>query len=298
MASLDFVVVGGGPAGLSAALVAQGNAVGVLLLEASPRLGGQLWEADAPIIDVLGQPAEDGPALVARLEAHLRGGGAAVRTSCRVVAIRGLGDRHVLELDDGESLQARAVLLATGHRRRCLEIPGAELVTEGPARKLAPGLAGRDVVVIGAGDEGADTARCLAEAGARVSLVARSGVKARPLFAEPLARTPGVTLWDGLGVQALVGDGRPEAVVLSDGSRLPAEAVFVRVGVEPALPELSPSPVRGEGGILVVDAWGRTSVPGLYAAGDIARPRGQWYVAAALGDGAIVARAVEESLRG
>lgn len=298
MASLDFVVVGGGPAGLSATLVAHGNAVGVALLEGGPRLGGQLWEADAPIIDVLGQPARDGAELVARLEAHLRGVGAALRTSCRVVAVRSVGDRQLLELEGGERLEARAVLLATGHRRRRLEIPGAELVTEGPARKLAPGLAGRDVVVIGAGDEGADTARCLAEAGARVHLVARSGVKARPLFAEPLARTPGVTLHQGLGVDAFLGAGQLEAVVLSDGHRLPAEAVFVRVGVEPALPELSPAPACGADGILIVDAWGRTSVPGLYAAGDIARPRGQWYVAAALGDGAIVARAVEESLRG
>jgi len=291
LSPLDLIVVGGGPAGLSAALVAQGNTLRVLVLEASARLGGALHEAHHPILDLLGMRAGEGPAVAQSLAEHAGAAGVPVRLEARVRAVRSHPDGFDVELD-AEILRARSVLLASGTAPRRLGAPGEAYAASGPVAAVLDQAAGASVVVVGGGDEAAYSAQLLAEHGATVELLVRGELRARPLFLEPLLKNPQIRVHRGAKVRAI--DVGPR-VVLEDGRSWQPRWVFVRIGASPALPVLSPAPVLSPEGV-VVDAAGRTSVPGLFAAGDLTSPPERRYVAQAIGQGAIVARAVEALL--
>lgn len=300
MRTWDLVVMGGGPAGASAALVAGTNGLRTCLLEAGPALGGQLHWADAPILDVLGHPRASGPELAASFEPQLLAAGVELRTNTRVDALDRAGDGLLVRLEGGETLRARRVLLATGLRRRTLGVEGEALTEQARSPRLqAEAYRGRRVVVVGGGDEAADTARGLGAVGARVTLLARAALRARPTFARPLRAEPAVSIWEGAKVARIVRteDGALR-VELEDGRRLEADAVFVRIGAEPQLPRLGFELRRYEDGRIAVERGGQTSAPGVFAAGDLVYDRGERYVSMAMGSGAVAARAIEATLEG
>jgi thioredoxin reductase len=295
----DLVVMGGGPAGASAALVAGGNGLETCLLEAGPRLGGQLHWADAPILDLLGLPRVSGPDLAASFRAQLEAAGVEVQTSAPVVALDQSEAGLIVELDSGARLDARRVLLATGLRRRTLGIPGEALAEHVRSpRREASAYAGAKVIVVGGGDEAADTARGLAAAGGEVSLLVRTRLRARPLFADPLRAQPGVTILEDVRVLRF-SPGAEAGIVaeLEDGRRLEAAGCFVRVGAEAAVPRIAFPIERLPDGRLRTGPVGRTSHPRLYVAGDLVHLQGERYVSSAMGSGAIAARAIETSLK-
>ena len=301
----DLVVVGGGPAGMSAALVASLNGVEVLLLERADDLGGQIRRADAPVPDLLGAGVGSGTELADRFDAHLRGSRAQIRRGAGVRSLGG-GSRHPrLTLDSGEHLAARKVLLATGLAASRLGVPGEELADRerDPRKSFHRGL---KVVVVGGGDEAASLARDLARRGAEVTMLVRGQLSARPAFGDPARDQPGVEIREDSVVRAFEGEEAVATVVrtnvvltnvvLTSGERIVADRGYVRIGAEPALPDIDPPLERLADGRLKVDEHLRTSQPDIYAAGDLIRPPGERYIAAALGDGAVVARKVEEDL--
>jgi thioredoxin reductase len=286
----DLLIVGAGPAGLSAGLVARGNGLDVHVLEAEREPGGQLRLADHPVVDVLGRPAVDGPALVAELAAHARAAGVPLTLGHPVRAISRMAEHFVVRGPGEVERHARVVLLATGTRRRSLGVPGEEL----RARRPPPAWLGQRVVVIGGGDEAVTTAIELARQGVEVTLVARAELRARPPFVRELSAEPRVEV---LHHDTLV---RFEAgrVLLGSGRERAAVHVLVRVGVEVVVPPLAlePLPARTTDGRLVVDADHQTTVPRLFAAGDCTVEGSARYAAVAIGHGAQVARFVEELL--
>lgn len=295
----DFVIVGGGPAGMSAALVAGLNRLDTVLLERSDVLGGQIRWADAAILDLLGGEAEDGHQLADRFADHLRRSPARIRTGATVEAIRRAGERVSLTLTGGETVEARRVLLASGLRHRRLGVAGEALahLIDSPRKSLAR-FRGKVVGVVGGGDEASSLAHDLAEAGARVILLVRNRLRARPAFADAVASQPGVDIRSGAALAEILGSGDPATLVLTSGERLTVDFCFVRIGVEPSLPTILPPLERSRNGLLSVDPDRRTSCPLLFAAGDLVRPPAQRYIAAALADGTVVARRVEEDLSG
>lgn len=299
MEVVDFVVVGGGPAGLSAALVAHGNQLRTVLLERSSELGGQVRWADHPIADFLGRPVDHGAQLAQVFAEQAEGLGLPTRLGVEVEGViqRPDGLFRVEYRPDG-ALSARAVLIASGTTARRLGLADEERFgLHDRARALGPSLKGQPVVVIGGGDEACETARWLAKDGAQVTLVVRQELRARPLLRKAMLDTPGVTVRRGAQVVALEGQGdRLRAVRLASGERLPAVRCFALIGVEARTPRLEPDPVREVDGRLRVDAYGRTSVPRLYAAGDLVVTGDRRYISVATGTGAIVGRAVESDL--
>lgn len=202
----------------------------------------------------------------------------------RGTGVRGLDiARHRVELDDGQALAADAVLLATGAHPLMLRVPGARLDgvlalrDADDAWKLNDQLtAGGPLVVVGAGFIGLELASAARSAGIGVTVVERLAAPLAGMLGPQLStwllnlhRDHGVEVHLGVEVEAFAGHRSVEEVVLTDGRRLPAQTVVVGVGVEPQDGLARRAGLRCAGGI-VVDGYGRTSDPWVFAAGDVA----------------------------
>jgi 3-phenylpropionate/trans-cinnamate dioxygenase ferredoxin reductase subunit len=191
--------------------------------------------------------------------------------------------RHRVELDDGRMLTADAVLLATGAHPLMLRVPGAQLDgvlalrDADDAWKLNDQLAeGGPLVVVGAGFIGLELASAGRSAGVGVAVVEKLAAPLAGALGPQLSRwlldlhrDHGVEVHLGVEVEAFAGHRHVEEVVLTDGRRLPAQTVVVGVGVEPQSGLARGAGLRCADGI-VVDGYGRTSDPWVFAAGDVA----------------------------
>jgi len=192
---------------------------------------------------------------------------------------------HTLTVDGHEPVRYDRLLLATGSRVRRLDVPGGDLPGVRYLRALpdADALvadlpAARRVVVIGAGWIGLETAAAARIHGAQVSVVELDRAPLRRVLGDEVAevfaglhRAHGVTFRFGMGVREFHAgnDGRLAAVVLTDGTRLPADLAIIGVGITPATELAEAAGLTVDNGV-VVDAGLRTSDPDIYAAGDVA----------------------------
>jgi 3-phenylpropionate/trans-cinnamate dioxygenase ferredoxin reductase component len=191
---------------------------------------------------------------------------------------------HTLTLDGYEQLRYDKLLLATGSRVRRLEVPGNHLHGVRYLRTLPESDALRDdlrragdVVVIGAGWIGLETAAAARSYGATVHVVEMDELPLRRVLGDDVAgifarlhREHGVTFHFGQSVKEFAGeDGAVRSVVLADGTRLPADVALVGVGIQPAVELAEAAKLRVDNGV-VVDAALRTADPDIYAAGDVA----------------------------
>ncbi|MFF7251361.1 NAD(P)/FAD-dependent oxidoreductase [Embleya sp. NPDC008237] len=270
------VIVGGSAAGISAALALRrhGFAGRVTVVEA----GSELPYERPPLSKALagGEHAFLHAILPRQAYAEQR---ITLFPATRVLALD--PEHRAVELDDGQTLYADRVLLATGMLPRTLPVPGAELPgvltlrDVRDARALAARLrAGGPVVVVGGGFIGLEVAAVAREAGLDVTVVEMG---ARPLEGPlgpvlaarmtALHERAGVRLRTGVSVTAFTGDTHVTGVRLTDGQLLPAATVVVGVGVRPDTALAEAAGVLCDDGI-VVDRHCRTSVPWILAAGD------------------------------
>ncbi|HET7498587.1 MAG TPA: NAD(P)/FAD-dependent oxidoreductase [Candidatus Eisenbacteria bacterium] len=310
----DVLIVGAGPAGLSAALWLRDFGLSCLLLERERQPGGQLHQIHAPIPNYLTAYGWDGArfagvalddARAASLEILV---GEPVR---RIVVERPTrsGPRRggpVLRVDRGrERLRGRALILATGLRRRALGVPGEkELAAHGvshSANRDRMRWAQRPVAVIGGGTAAVEDAILCAEVGCDVLLLHHSArFRARNDFLERARAHPKIRIVTNAEVRAIVGKERVEAVRFREqGKRRDEEAsvdaVYVRIGWEPAT-EAARGVVRlDRAGYVRVGPSGRTSARGIYAAGDVCSPSCP-SIAGAVGQGAAVAWEIARAL--
>ena len=206
-----------------------------------------------------------------------------IRLRLGIRAIRVDPQGRTLVLEDGETIPFDRILIATGGRNRRLAIPGRELEGIFELRTIedSEGIrqaasAGRRAVVIGAGFIGTEVAASLRARGCDVEVVEMlETTLARALgpeigrVYEGIHRDHGVRLRFGETVERFEGDGRVERVVTSRGDRIECDLVVVGIGLEPNIDVIEGSGVTIQDGI-VVDQYCRTSVDGIYAAGDVA----------------------------
>jgi len=284
-----IVIVGGGVAGLSAALWVRRFHHQALVLDPHPP-GGQLGLIHFPIPDLPGTPPTTGHVLRERFrwQFALHGGQWAQAALTGIVPHDG-GYRLAL---GEQTLQARAVIVAAGIRRRALPVPSlARFVGRGlleTASQGTGGLAGRPVVVVGGGDAALENALKLARAGAQVRVIhRREAFTARQAFVEQVRAHPAISLGLGQEVVDVRGGERLEEVVLDSGERLEAAGLLVRIGWVPNTEGL-PAAWRDARGYLqcAVDL---SVAPGVFAAGDVRGPVAL-SVASAAGDGTVAAR--------
>ena len=305
---VDLLVIGGGPAGLGAAVYGASEGLDTLVIE-STVLGGQAGTSRR-IENYLGFPAGiSGTELTSRAVTQARKFSARTATPYRAQALEPGGERHVIKLEEGNEISARAVLLSTGAEYR--RLPVAELEDyEGISVFYAAGppeaqLCGAQRVgVIGGGNSAAQAAVWLARGGALVTLLHRradlSETMSQYLIAE-LERY-GVEVRDRSEIAALRGaEGLLDGVTLSDGTKLPLSFLFLFLGAAPCTEWLGDTVARDpKGFVLTGEAAGaegllETSVPGVYAAGDV-RAGSIKRCATAVGEGATAVRFVHERL--
>jgi thioredoxin reductase (NADPH) len=307
---VDLLVVGGGPAGLGAAVYGASEGLSTLVVEGTA-LGGQAGTSRR-IENYLGFPAGiSGSELTTRAVTQARKFHARTATPYRALALEPGGDRHVVRLEDDHAVSARAVVLATGADYRRLPVAGLEdyegmsvFYAAGPPEAQRCGAT--RVGVIGGGNSAAQAAVWLARGGALVTLLHRRG-DLRETMSDYLIlelERYGVAVRDRSEVAELHGsDGELEAVTLLDGTRLPFAFLFLFLGAAPCTDWLGDVVARDEKGFVLtgtdagVEDLLETSVPGIYAAGDV-RSGSVKRCATAVGEGAMVVRFVHQRLSG
>jgi len=305
----DLLVVGAGPAGLGAAVYGASEGLDTLVVE-STALGGQAGESRR-IENYLGFPGGiTGTELTGRAVIQARKFGARPATPYRAVALEPRNGRHVVRLEDGQEIAARAVLLATGAQYRRLPADGLSdyeglsvFYAAGPPERELCGAS--RVAVVGGGNSAGQAAVWLSRGGALVTLLHRRA-DLHETMSDYLIRELdryGVAVRDQSEIAELHGaEGRLEEVTLTSGERLPFSFLFLFLGARPCTEWLDETIARDEDGfILTGSAIGRedlleTSVPGVYAAGDV-RSGSAKRCAAAVGEGAMVVQFVHAHLR-
>jgi thioredoxin reductase (NADPH) len=305
---VDLLVVGGGPAGLGAAVYGASEGLDTLVIE-STVLGGQAGTSRR-IENYLGFPAGiSGTELTSRAISQARKFSARTATPYRARALEPGEDRHLVRLEEGNEVSARAVLLSTGAEYRRLPVADLDqyegisvFYAAGPPEAQLCGA--QRVGVIGGGNSAAQAAVWLARGGALVTLLHRRGDLAETMsnyLIEELERY-GVAVRDRSEVAGLHGkDGRLDAVTLTDGTELPLSFLFLFLGASPCTEWLGDTVARDEKGFILTgpeagaDGLLETSVPGVYAAGDV-RAGSIKRCATAVGEGATVVRFVHERL--
>ena len=299
----DVIIIGAGPAGLAAAFWCDELGLDTLVLEEQEMLGGQLSQIYNPIENYLGLRVKSGEELLELFTTRLDDADFDFWTDVEVETID-LKARQVT-LRSGEVLPAITLVIATGVRRRKLGIPGEEeFIGRGlieSAARDADLFAGQDVCVIGGGDAAVENALLLAEVCPTVTLVHRGRqLSARREFVEMLQTNHCLTIFKEAEVQRILGDDKVAAVeILRQGALKPFEmavgGVLIRIGVEPGTELLRGQLQLDERGYIVVNSQQETSVPNVFAIGDVANPIAPT-ISGATGAGATAAKVIAARL--
>jgi len=279
-APYDMLIIGGGPAAVSAAVYAarKGIRVGV----AAERLGGQVMDT-LGIDNLISVEHTEGPQLAADFERNLRAHTLDLMTLQRATTLQTADTStvpmHEVRFENGATLQARSVVLATGARWRELGVPGEkEYRNRGVAycpHCDGPLYKGRDVAVIGGGNSGVEAAIDLAGIVRSVTLIEfDSKLRADAVLVERMASLPNVTVVTNAETLSVSGDGtRLTGLTLrdrasGDSRTLTLDGVFVQIGLVPNTDWLKGTVRLSSRGEIEIDSRGATSVPGVFAAGD------------------------------
>ena len=300
----DVVIIGAGPAGLSAARWCDELGLDTLLLEANDDVGGQLAWIHNRVDNYLGVQADNGQQLRELFIAQTTDCDFDQWTGVRIESVD-LKARRV-RLQSGEELQSIAIIIATGLRRRRLGIPGElEFAGRGmieSAKRDREQLAGKDVCVIGGGDAAAENALLLAEVCPTVTLVHRGRkLRARREFSEQLHTHHCVTVFPESNVRRILGNDRVEAVEIERAGALKpfqmaVQGVVVRIGFEPNTDFVRDQLELDDRGYVVVDSRHETSIENVFAIGDVSNPLAPT-IAGAVGSGATAAKVIASRLR-
>ncbi|MGK9162688.1 alkyl hydroperoxide reductase subunit F [Bacillus subtilis] len=270
----DVLVVGGGPAGASAAIYTarKGIRTGVV----AERFGGQVLDTMS-IENFISVKATEGPKLAASLEEHVKEYDIDVMNLQRAKRLE-KKDLFELELENGAVLKSKTVILSTGARWRNVNVPGEqEFKNKGVAycpHCDGPLFEGKDVAVIGGGNSGIEAAIDLAGIVNHVTVLEFAPeLKADEVLQKRLYSLPNVTVVKNAQTKEITGDQSVNGITYVDREtgeekHVELQGVFVQIGLVPNTEWLEGTVERNRIGEIIVDKHGATSVPGLFAAGD------------------------------
>ncbi|KAA9031587.1 alkyl hydroperoxide reductase subunit F [Niallia endozanthoxylica] len=269
----DVLIVGGGPAGASAAIYSarKGIRTGIV----ADRFGGQVLDT-VGIENLITVNYTEGPKLAATLEEHVKQYNVDIMNLQRA---KGLEKKEFIEieLENGAVLKSKTVILSTGARWRNADVPGeTEYRNKGIAYCAhcdGPLFAGKHVAVIGGGNSGVEAAIDLAGIVKHVTLLARSELKADPVLQDRMRSLPNVTVIEQAQIKEITGTDKVNGItyidrVTSEEQHIELQGVFVQIGTVPNTEWLRGSVELNRSGEVIVDKAGSTNIPGVFAAGD------------------------------
>nr|WP_270707361.1 thioredoxin-disulfide reductase [Clostridium fessum] len=299
----DIIIIGSGPAGLSAAIYAQRACLDTIVIEKNGISGGQVlntWEVD----NYPGFPGVTGFELSRQFREHANKLGARV-VQDEVVQVELSGNVKKVVCEE-ETYEARCVILASGAHHRTLEVPGEEELRGAGVSYCATCdgafFRGRTVAVVGGGDAALEDAIFLARMCEKVYIVhRRDKLRGAKRLQERLQALENIEfVWNSETV-AIEGEGQVEALRLrqtqtGEERRLDVDGVFIAVGIAPESELYAGQLELDEQGYIRADESGQTSVPGVFAAGDV-RTKALRQILTAASDGANCVASAERYLQ-
>ncbi|HLM24036.1 MAG TPA: FAD-dependent oxidoreductase [Pyrinomonadaceae bacterium] len=299
----DVIIIGAGPAGLSTAFWCDELGLDTLVLEQAEQIGGQLHRVYNPIENYLGVKARNGEELLEIFTQDVDAAEFDLWTQASIASVD-LKAKRVL-LASGESLQTIAIVIATGVRPRELGVAGEkEFVGKGIIesgtrdREL---FVGKDVCVVGGGDAAVENALLLAEVCPTVTLVHRGKkLRARRDFTERLQSNHCITVFTESVLTRIIGNEEVEAVEIERKQglkpfQLAVRGVLIRIGVEPNTELFREQLETDEKGYIKISSQQETSVPMVFAIGDVSNPLAPT-ISGATGAGATTAKVIAARL--
>ena len=299
----DVIIIGAGPAGLSTAFWCDELGLDTLVLEQSEQIGGQLHRVYNPIENYLGLKTRNGKELLDIFAADVDSAEFDLWTRTQITAIDLKAKR--VSLASGENLQSISLVIATGVRPRELGLAGEQqLAGKGMIESAARDrdlFAGKDVCVVGGGDSAVENALLLAEVCATVTLVHRGKkLRARREFTEKLRSTHCITVFTESVLTRIIGDDEVVAVEIQRKQGLKpfqvaVRGVLIRIGVEANTELFRDQLDTDEKGFVKVNSQLETSVPMVFAVGDVSNPIAPT-ISGATGAGATAAKVISSRL--
>jgi alkyl hydroperoxide reductase subunit F len=295
----DLITIGGGPAGVSAAIYAARKGLKTAII--AEKIGGQVLDTKG-IENLISVPYIEGPDLAEKLHSHLRQYPITILSDRRVENLS--EDTRQIQLNSGEKLTGTSIIIATGAKWRQLNVPGEkEYLGRGVAycpHCDGPFFTDKKVAVVGGGNSGVEAAIDLSNICREVVLFEFMGqLKADQVLIDKLKSTPNIKVLTNVKVTEVVGN-REKVSKLQyqnnqSGDSLfeDVDGVFVQIGLLPNSAVVKGIVELNAAGEILVDVKGRTNKKGIYAAGDVTNsPYKQ--IITSLGDGAKVALSVFE----
>ncbi len=296
----DIIIIGGGPGGLTAGLyAARANMNAVLLEKALP--GGQIANTHE-VEDYPGFEHIGGPELASKMENHAKKFGLEVKTT-GAEEVWCEGDERVVKTSDGQELRAYAIILATGGSPNLLHVPGEkELSGLGVSYcAICDGAFFKDqvIVVVGGGDAAVEEGMFLTRFGSKVIIIhRRDELRAAKIIQKRAFANPKIEfVWDSV-VEKINGDQKVNSVSVKnvktgETSQIDCGAVFIFIGFKPNSDLVREEMKKDETGYIITDTSMQTSVPGIYACGDV-RHQLVKQITNAVGDATTAAVAAEK----
>ena len=295
----EVIIIGGGAAGISAALWCDELGLSALLLEAAKEFGGQLLWTHNEIKNHLGIEAENGREMRDIFVRQIENRRFEKRFGAKVSEID-LTEKAAI-LENGEKLSAQTIIIASGVRRRKLDVEGERefqnkgIITSG--KRDAEKAAGKNVLIVGGGDAAFENALILAENSKSVTLAYRgTDFRARAEFIEQAVKNPKIKLLTETIVKEITGTEKVEAVELENLKtkeirNYSFEVILIRIGVEPNTEFLRGKIDLDKNGYVKINETCETSAKDFFAIGDAANPLAPT-ISSAVGTGATAVKTI------
>jgi len=283
----DLIIIGAGPAGITAAVYAARKRMSLLVI--TEDVGGQA-ALSGQIENYTGYQFISGPDLVAKFEEHMRKYDIVLRENEEVTRIKKIADLVSLETNKG-TYAARTAVIASGKKSRELNVPGEKEFKNRGLTYCAtcdgPLFAGKDVAVIGGGNSALDAALQLMKIARHVYIINfTSKIGADAIMCKKVKTNKNVTILNNTQVTAILGDKFVSAIKIKKEGKeesLAVQGVFVEVGLIPNS-EFAKDVEKNQFGEIKVNSYNETNIPAIFAAGDVTDvPEKQIIIAAAEG---------------
>lgn len=301
----DLIIIGAGPAGMTAALYAARSNLKVLILEKYIH-GGQMQNT-ADIENYPGFVSISGAELSDNMLDSLEKFNVSINyeSVINITNNRQLGVKTIVT--DQNVYQSKSIIIATGSHHRKLNVPGEDILSGAGVSYCAicdgAFFAGKNIAVIGGGDSAVEEAMYLSNIVENVTLIhRRASLKAQPALQKKLFEKSNIDIiWDSV-VESINGGNIVESVTVKNVTTnktydLMVSGVFIYIGLDPATDFLQNLNITNENGWIVVDENLQTSIPGIFAVGDVIE-KDLRQITTAVGDGALAAQKVYEYLQG